>query len=172
MSSDETEQVGQSTRDRHVAQALAEVESFVRRTVGVRLFTVLAWDDERGALHRVYTNDAVAYPLSGEKVMPGDAPWIVEVVVGQQTYLGRDPEAVAKVFSDHELIASLGCGAVINVPVVDDGRTLGVLNLLDAEGAYDDASVAAALPLAGRCIPALRAWHDDPPRLQPTKESA
>ncbi|MDP9265457.1 MAG: GAF domain-containing protein [Chloroflexota bacterium] len=163
MTEDETGEDGPDSRNRLVADALAEVESAARRAVGVRLFTVLAWDDERGALHRVYTNDPVAYPLSGEKVMPRNAPWIADVVVGQRTYLGRDPAGVAEVFSDHELISSLGCGAVINVPVVDGGRTLGVLNLLDAEGTYDEAAVAAALPLADRCVQALRVWHDASP---------
>lgn len=160
MIDDETGQDGPVGRDRLVADALAEIESAVRGAVGVRLFTVLAWVGERGALHRVYTNDPVAYPLSGEKVMPQDAPWIADVVVGQRTYLGRDPAGVAEVFSDHELISSLGCGAVINVPVVDGGRTLGVLNLLDAEGAYDEEAVAAVLPLADRCVQALRLWHE------------
>jgi hypothetical protein len=161
MITDETGQDGPVNRDRLVADALAEVEAAARGAVGVRLFTVLAWVGERGALHRVYTNDPVAYPLSEEKVMQRNAPWIADVVVSQRTYLGRDPAAVAEVFSDHELISSLGCGAVINVPVVDGGRTLGVLNLLDAEGIYDEAAVAAVLPLADRCVQALRLWHDD-----------
>ena len=52
----------------------------------------------------------------------------------EQPYLGPDPAAVAAVFEDHDLIASLGCGAVVNVPVIDNGDTLGVLNLLDAAG--------------------------------------
>jgi hypothetical protein len=81
------------------------------------------------------------------------------VVIDQQPYLGRDAEAVAEVFGDHELIASLGCGAVINIPVVDGDRTLGVVNLLDAEGAYDEASVVAAAPLAALALEPLRAWH-------------
>jgi GAF domain-containing protein len=137
----------------------AAVEAAVRQKVGVRLFTVLAWDDRRGALHRVHTSHPVEYPSGGDKVFSRQAPWIGQVVVEQQPYLGADPAAVAAVFSDHELIASLGCGAVINVPVVDDGVTLGVLNLLDAEGAYGVGSVAAALPLAALAVEPLRQWH-------------
>lgn len=144
----------------HVAHSLAQVERMARQAPGVRLFTVLAWDDARGALHRIYSSEPTVYPLAGEKVMPRDAPWIVRVVVEQLPYLGVDASAVAEVFSDHRLIASLGCGAVVNVPVVDQGRTLGVLNLLDAEGAYDQTSVAASLPLATFAIAALRAWRD------------
>jgi GAF domain-containing protein len=142
-----------------VTADFAALEAAAREQVGVRLFTVLAWDDDRGALHRIHTSHPVEYPTGGEKVFPREAPWVGRVVVQQQPYLGRDPAAVAAVFDDHELIASLGCGAVVNVPVVDGGRTLGVLNLLDAEGAYTDDSVSAALPLARLAVEPLRRWH-------------
>jgi hypothetical protein len=141
----------------------ASVEAAARQRVGVRLFTVLAWDDGRGALHRVHTSHPVQYPTSGEKIFSREAPWIRQVVVEQQPYLGMDRTAVASVFGDHELIASLGCGAVINVPVVDGDLTLGVLNLLDAEGAYGEGSVAAALPLATLAVQPLRQWHAEHP---------
>jgi GAF domain-containing protein len=142
-----------------VAADFAEVETAARRDVGVRLFTVLAWDDDRAALHRIHTSHPTEYPTGGQKVFPRDAPWIRRVVVEQQPYLGPDRAAVAEVFSDHQLIESLGCGAVVNVPVVDAGRTIGVLNLLDAEGAYTEASVVHALPLAGLALEPLRRWH-------------
>jgi hypothetical protein len=137
------------------------VEAAARERVGVRLFTVLAWDDGRGALHRVHSSHPAEYATGGEKMFSREAPWIRRVVVEHQAYLGRDPAAVAAVFGDHELIASLGCGAVVNVPVIDGGRILGVLNLLDAEGAYDEGSVAAALPLAALAVEPLRRWHTE-----------
>ena len=142
-----------------VAADFSALEATARERVGMRLFTVLAWDEDRAALRRIHTSHPVEYPAGGEKVFPREAPWIRRVVVQQQPYLGRDRAAVAAVFDDHELIASLGCGAVVNVPVVDGGRTLGVLNLLDAAGAYSDASVTAALPLAGLAVEPLRRWH-------------
>ena len=137
------------------------VEAAARERVGVRLFTVLAWDEDRCALHRVHSSHPVEYPVGGEKVFSREAPWIRCVVVEQQPYVGRDRDAVAAVFPDHELIASLGCGAVVNVPVVDGGRILGVLNLLDAAGAYDEGSVAAALPVAELAVEPLRRWHTE-----------
>jgi len=136
------------------------VQAAAGQQVGFRLFTILAWDDAHGTLHRVHTSHPAEYPTGGQKVFSRDAPWIRRVVVYGQPYLGRDRAAVAAVFADHELIASLGCGAVVNVAVIDSGRTtLGVLNLLDAEGAYDDDSVATALPLAGLAVEPLQRWH-------------
>jgi len=141
------------------APGFEETQEEARRLVGARLFTVLAWDVDRRALQRIHTSHPVEYPVSGEKFMPIDAPWPQQVLVRQQPYLGVDAAAVAAVFADHETIAALGCGSTLNLPVVVGGRTLGVLNLLDAEGSYDEASVAAALPLASRAADPLAAWH-------------
>ena len=59
------------------------------------------------------------------------------------------------VFSDHELIASLGCESVLNMPVRWRGRTLGSLNLLHEAGWYGEDDVAACLPFAQLALPAL-----------------
>ena len=67
---------------------------------------------------------------------------------GRQPYLGRTVEDIKWAFFDHELIVSLGCGAVINIPVEWDGRMLGTMNLLDAEGAYSDWQIDPLLPFA------------------------
>ncbi|MBE1577380.1 GAF domain-containing protein [Amycolatopsis roodepoortensis] len=136
--------------------SLSTVEDKTRATIGVRLFTVLAWVPERRALRRVYSSHPVEYPVGGEKTVEVAAGWLERCITGQEPYFGPDSAAVREIFADHELIDSLGCGAVINVPVVDDGRTLGVLNLLDAEGNYDDESVATARSLAPLAVPALR----------------
>ncbi|MBB5857824.1 GAF domain-containing protein [Amycolatopsis umgeniensis] len=136
--------------------SLSTVEDKTRATIGVRLFTVLAWVPERRALRRVHSSHPHAYPVGGEKTVEVAAGWLERCITGQEPYFGPDGAAVREIFADHELIDTLGCGAVINVPVVDDGRTLGVLNILDAEGSYDDDSVAAARSLAPLAVPALR----------------
>ncbi|GAA4550798.1 GAF domain-containing protein [Amycolatopsis samaneae] len=135
---------------------LSTVEEQVRATIGARLFTVLAWVPERRALRRVYSSHPEQYPVGGEKTVEVAAGWLARCITGQRPYLGPDSAAVREIFADHELIAELGCGAVINVPVVEDGRTLGVLNILDAEGSYDQDSVRTAQSLAASAIPALR----------------
>jgi transcriptional regulator with GAF, ATPase, and Fis domain len=141
------------------APGFEQVHEELRRLVGVRLLTVLAWDDTRGALQRIYTSDPEAYPVGGEKFMPRDAPWPQQVLVRQQPYLGVDPASVAAVFADWPTIEALGCGATLNLPVVVDGRTVGSLNLLDVEGRYDESSVDRALPVAELAAAPLIAWH-------------
>ncbi|TMR97978.1 GAF domain-containing protein [Nonomuraea basaltis] len=135
---------------------LEELEARVRGELGVRLFTVLAWVPERRALRRVHSSHPGEYPVGGEKTVEVAQGWLATCIEAREPYLGPDRAAVREVFADHALIESLGCGAIINVPVVDGGEVLGVLNILDAEGAYDEGSVAVAESLAPLAVPALR----------------
>ncbi|MGW4796781.1 GAF domain-containing protein [Nonomuraea sp. NPDC004297] len=126
-----------------------ELEERVRREIGVRLFTVLAWVPQRRALRRVHSSHPEQYPVGGEKTIEVAQDWLATCIEGRRPYFGPDKAAVRQIFADHELIESLGCSSIINVPVLgDDGEVLGVLNILHAEGTYDDASVAAAEALA------------------------
>jgi GAF domain-containing protein len=135
---------------------LEELESRVRKELGVRLFTVLAWVPERRALRRVHTSHPAEYPVGGEKTVEVAQGWLATCIEGRQPFFGPDRAAVREVFADHELIESLGCGSIINVPVVDEGKVVGVLNILDSEGAYDEGSVTVAESLAPLAAPALR----------------
>ncbi|WP_336213813.1 GAF domain-containing protein [Nonomuraea sp. LPB2021202275-12-8] len=135
---------------------LRELEETIRQELGVRLFTVLAWIPERRALRRVHSSHPESYPVGGEKTVEVAEGWLARCIEAEQPYLGPDRAAVREIFADHELIESLGCGSIINVPVLDGGEVLGVLNILDAEGAYDEQSVAAARTLAPLAVPALR----------------
>ncbi|WP_033262053.1 GAF domain-containing protein [Amycolatopsis vancoresmycina] len=136
--------------------SLSTVEERVRAELGVRLFTVLAWIPERRALRRVHSSHPAEYPVGGEKTVEVAAGWLERCITAQEPYFGPGKAAVREIFADHELIESLGCGSIINVPVVDGGRTLGVLNILDAEGAYDEASVRKAESLAPLAVAALK----------------
>ncbi len=135
---------------------LSGLEEKVGESMGVRLFTVLAWIPARSALRRVYSSHPVEYPVGGEKTVEVAKGWLARCIEAKEPYLGPDLAAVREIFADHTLIESLGCGAVVNVPVVDGGEVLGVLNILDAEGSYDEDSVAVARALAPLAVPALR----------------
>jgi GAF domain-containing protein len=121
-------------------------------TVGHKLLTMLYVDGQE--VSRVYSNMPEAYPVFGRKPM-GVTPW-GELVLRQQTpFLGRDAQAIAWAFFDHELIASLGLGSAINIPVVYDGQTIGTINLLHEEFFYEDRHVEIARTFAPLLIPAF-----------------
>lgn len=123
--------------------------------LGHRLFTILFVVPGVAEVERVHSSDLVAYPLTGRKHM-GPTPWGDHVLRQGRTWLGNGMDDIRWAFYDHETIARLGCAACINVPVREGGEVLGTLNMLDAEGVYDAAAVAAAEAIGAMLPGALR----------------
>jgi len=126
---------------------------------GVILFTASVIADGATTMARVYSSHQEVYPVGGRKTLDGQTSpiWFEQVVRGGQPFLGRDLEAVRTFFFDSAVIESLGCGAIINVPVRHEGETIGSINFLDREGAYDERSVDDALIIADGLVDAMRA---------------
>jgi hypothetical protein len=117
----------------------------LKQDPGVILFTALQWIPERSALRRVFTSHPDAYPLGAEKTVEISPGWLGTVIADKKPFLAADLDGLKEVFTDAELIQSLGCGGVINIPVLKDGDVVvGVLALLDAEGRYTQQSVETA----------------------------
>jgi hypothetical protein len=123
----------------------------MRRDPGVILFTALPWIPERSSLRRLFTSHPADYPVGGEKSVEISPGWLGTVIDDKKPFLAADLNALREVFADSELIQRLGCGAVINVPVLDDDRNVvGVLAMLDAEGRYTEQSVGTAVDVVKR----------------------
>ena len=144
--------------------AFRRLAADARQAPGAKLVTISTIDVDEDRMIRVYSTDPESYPVGGrdEPLREGDHdPWYDLVVVQQQPWVSFDVAHLRANFSDHELIESLGCGAIINVPVVHEGVTIGSINLLDADGAYDQSSVDAATMLGARIVPILASLERD-----------
>jgi GAF domain-containing protein len=130
--------------------AFAALRDLTQEAVGAKLFTVTTVDPSTGMFTRVYTNMPEAYPTSGTKP-PDVTDWSRRVIMERQTFVANDIESIAEVFPDHELIKSLGCESVINVPVAVGGQVIGTINCLHEAGFYTEERVKAseALKLPG-----------------------
>ena len=122
--------------------------------IGHKLFTVLLHHSAARESERCYTNQPAAYPVGGRKPVTASA-WTERLFVERQPYIGRSAEDIQTVFFDHELISSLGCASVLNVPVVWNGRTLGTINLLHEAAWYEDTDVPVAQAFSALATPAL-----------------
>jgi GAF domain-containing protein len=121
---------------------------------GVKLFTVTIVDMAKGVARRLYTSDPESYPVSGTKPIVVDA-WFEQVVIARQSFVRNTLAEIAEHFPDHQLIGKLGCGSVLNMPVVLGGEVAGTVNCLHAEHHFTPERVAAASHLA---LPALTAF--------------
>jgi hypothetical protein len=123
--------------------AFAALWALTRDVVGVKLFTIMTHDGRNGLAQRVYSNMPDAYPVSGTKPA-NETDWSRQVIRDKRTFVANDIEGIAAVFSDHELIKSLGCESVINVPIVVAGEVKGTINCLHEAGFYTPERVEAA----------------------------
>jgi hypothetical protein len=118
------------------------LERLAAEVAGHKLFTVMTVDLAADVARRVYTNDAAAYPVSGTKPITHDR-WF-EILHGQQlTFVANTLAEIATVFPDHEKIGALGCGSVVNLPVVLAGNLAATINILHEAHHYTPARVAA-----------------------------
>ena len=115
--------------------AFSALQALVQATVGAKLFTYMTVDMAAEVARRAYTSDPKSYPTSGTKPIRYDS-WFDIVHKERRYFVANTIIDIAKVFSDHELIDSLGCQSVVNMPVVLGGELVGTVNMLDVEGHY------------------------------------
>jgi GAF domain-containing protein len=136
---------------------LQQLHQSVKTEMDVTLFTVLGITHRGRTMTRLYSSHPHDYPVGSTKSIDGDVSpeWVSACLEHQQPYLAVTPTNVARIFADSALIRSLGCAASINAPVVEDGVTLGVLNILGPENAYGEREVHTAARLAARSAMAV-----------------
>jgi hypothetical protein len=136
------------------APLFAALDAAMGQAIGHLLFTVLVLHPGADQSQRYYSNMPQAYPVGGRKPV-NRTHWFRTVVEEGRPFIGRSYEDIRELFFDHELIRSLGCESVLNVPVRWNGRGLGTLNLLHRAGWYTDADIPSARMFAALAAPGL-----------------
>lgn len=131
---------------------LAELHGLVEERVGFILFTILAFSPDRRRMTRIHSSRPQEYPVGGTKDLGMDVSpaWLEVCVNRQQLYYGPSKADLRAVFTDFEEIDRLGCGSVLNVPVIAGGQSIGALNILGPENAYTDSDLRDAGRIAAR----------------------
>ncbi|RMD42885.1 hypothetical protein DV735_g2168, partial [Chaetothyriales sp. CBS 134920] len=156
----------------HAAADDSEIWAALNQTLsqqfGYQLLTVLKYSSETGAT-RLHSTNVKLHPLghrdpvtseSDKGAAPPTPPsrpaWIKKVLVDGETWRGSTREDLKLVFEDWELLWHAGLGSVLNIPVRIHGRTIGSLNVLDKEHAYDDADLAIGILIAQLVAPTIQ----------------
>lgn len=108
--------------------------------IGVKLFTIMTFDMKTGKARRSFTSNPEDYPVSGEKDIKINS-WYKIVHDQRKTFVANSIEEIDAVFPDAELIAQLGCGSVMNIPLFQDDSWYGSVNLLHEPGFFTDDQV-------------------------------
>lgn len=139
---------GQAGQPREMFAALDQA---MGATLGHRLFTVLRYHPDAQESERLYTSQGATYPIGGRKTVR-PTPSTARVFGERRPYIGRTAADIRACFGDAELILSLGCESVLNLPVLFDGRVLGTVNLLHEAYWYDEDDVPLGLTFAALAV--------------------
>jgi GAF domain-containing protein len=145
-------EVAASSKD--VAAAYAVVGELAQRAIGHRLFTVMRYLPQTVEVERLYSSNPADYPPGGRKPKQG-TPWGDQVLDRGEVFIAADAEGVRAAFSDHALLARLGIGAILNVPIRFRGRVLGTMNLSHEAGHFSSDMIGPGRILAGLLVPLL-----------------
>jgi len=107
----------------------------------IKLLTFTKINMTQRKAKRLYSSDAKNYAIGGFKPIEINA-WTTCVIEQQQAFVAHQYSELAKVFFDHQLIADLKLGSVINWPVIVHSEVIGTVNLLAEEGAYLNADLS------------------------------
>ena len=135
-------------------QAYDALSELTQTLVGAKLFTVMTVDMSTELAQRAYTSDRKNYPTSGTKPITRNS-WFAIVHDRHECFVANTIEDIAEVFPDYELINTLGCQSVINLPIVIRGTLAATVNILHEEGYYTEDRVMQARDLL--TLPSLAA---------------
>jgi hypothetical protein len=133
-------------------ELFAALDRAMGATLGHRLFTVLRYHPAVQESERLYTSQGAAYPVGGRKAVRATLA-TARLFGERRPYIGRTASDIRASFGDAELILSLGCESVLNLPVLFDGRVLGTVNLLHAAHWYDEGDLPLGLAFAALAVP-------------------
>lgn len=93
-------------------------------------------------LQRIWSSRPQDYPVGGGKTKTL-TPWSRQLLQRGEVFVGEGDEALAQVFDDHARIASLNLHAVVNVPLLRDGRCAATFNVLGVRPGWQSREIAA-----------------------------
>ena len=111
------------------------------------MFTLTVIDQSIKYVERVYSNNTKIYPLLGTKPIPKNL-WTQKVIVSKKIFFANNYDLIKKLFFDHRIIYSLGCGSIINIPIINNKKILGTLNMLHKEKFYTKKNIKFIKPYA------------------------
>jgi len=124
-----------------------KLDKTIKRNIDHKLFTLTVVDRSIKYVERVYSNNTKIYPLLGTKPIPKNS-WTNKVINNKKYFFGESKNQIKKLFFDYKKIFSLECGSIINIPIINDQKILGTLNILHKERFYTKKSVKMIQPYA------------------------
>ncbi len=147
-------------RSSNIEAALQILERVRQSMLGDGLLTVTVilnnsrefGENDQIDLQRLWSSRPTAYPVAGRK-RKSLTPWTRQLVQCGEVFVGEGNASLADVFDDHPQIAALGLHAVINMPLLAEGRCEAIFNVLGSRPHWQPYEVMLVRQLASLATP-------------------
>ncbi|MDR3475069.1 MAG: GAF domain-containing protein [Devosia sp.] len=130
------------------ADVFALLAERLAESPGYRLLTVLAPNAAGDRLDRLHSTDRQHYPLEPADPVEDNA-WFKQLFADGKPIVANSAAEIADWLPDFADFRAQGYGSLLNLPVVFGGATIGLINMMDREGHFDAAAVAAVIRQVG-----------------------
>lgn len=117
-------------------QSLSAISDKLQQTLGHTLLTASYTLPEGKEVDRIYSSLPESYPVGGRKPIDG-SEW-QQMMNRGECFIANCPEEFGDHFTDLDEIVALGFLSVVNIPVMQAGKLIGSINLLNEKDAYQD----------------------------------
>ncbi|OJJ42165.1 hypothetical protein ASPZODRAFT_137442 [Penicilliopsis zonata CBS 506.65] len=123
--------------------------------------TVLAYHRPSQTLLRLYSSRPDVHAAGGRKRVRDGTVWKRTVLDAGDILVGSTRDDIRALFPEYENLWAHGLESILNIPVRRDGVTIGSVNLMNREHAFDDADKALAMLFAQLAVAPLEKMSRD-----------
>lgn len=123
------------------AALFAAIAQVAQRRVDAGLVTAMRHDEAASTVERIYSSNEQAYPVGGRK-LKRDTGWSRKVLAEHQVLVSAGDDGIRESFDDHAIIFGLGLHSCVNVPLVNNGKCIGTLNVLATRPNWSEGEIA------------------------------
>lgn len=130
------------------------IDTMAASTIGCKMITIMRYDPDQSTLQRLYSNRPEDYPVGGSKIKE-PTPWKQQLLDEGRVVLSNEVASLEANFEDSAALRALGVEAILNVPILNQGRCVGTLNFGHSSGWFNQRHIEIARILAVLLVSAV-----------------
>ncbi|MBL1420229.1 MAG: hypothetical protein COC24_006935 [Alphaproteobacteria bacterium] len=138
--------------------AFTEISQILNQQIGHKLLTFTVIHPSEKHVIRLFSNLEGDYALEDTKPMVKDE-WSQQVIENSIPFYISTAKEMQPILPDYQKLADMGLGSMMNIPITQNGKTIGTANLLDADGAYKNIDFTPLIKTCQLAAPIFTAYR-------------
>ena len=142
----------------YLQPVFTEISQKLNQLIGHKLLTFTVIHPNGDCVIRLFSNLQGDYALEDTKPMVKDE-WSEQVIENSIPFYVSTAQQMQPILPDYQKLADMGLGSMMNIPICENGKTIGTANLLDADGAYQNIDFKSLIECCQLVAPIFAAYR-------------